>query len=201
MKKLILVAALLTSTAAFADNNTNTGQGNVINNHSNNGASIAPGGIDIDTSNRNTFAPVTINDNDLKNHQAQGQILHNENDNSNKGNKQTINIKDRLQAPAVFAPGLTNGFECNGSTTLGGSVAGFGIGGGSTHANEDCVNVYLANVLGRLGDTAGAWGILCESEKIAKHSKNCLTPSAGRSNANPVASSDYPTGRPARYTY
>ncbi|MCE9567452.1 MAG: hypothetical protein K8U57_36080 [Planctomycetes bacterium] len=85
----------------------------------------------------------------------------------------TITNKQRRQAPAVFAPGLVNGFDCNGSNT-GGISSPFGsIALGGTEANDDCLNVYLSRELERKGDADGAWGVLCESEKVRKHSSRC----------------------------
>lgn len=203
MNKLAFLTAILLSTAAFADTNQNVGTGNVINDvsgagnivNSNNGTNVS-GGITAKAYGGNA-------EQRQSQHQGQFQGQSSYNNNSNKGNTQSVSFKDRLQAPAVFAPGLANGFECNGSTTIGGSVAGFGVGGGSTHANEDCVNVYLAGVLLKMKDEEGAWGILCESPKIAKHAKNCLKPSAKASsnNSETVVKSEYPTGRSARYNY
>lgn len=203
MNKLVFLTAVLLSTAAFADTNTNNGVGNVINDvsgagnivNSNNGAHLG-GGIDIDNNNnvKAYGGDARAYGGDADAHSSSKSYSDAD---AKSSSKSEINIKDRLQAPAVFAPGLANGFECNGSTTIGGSVAGFGVGGGSTHANEDCVNVYLAGVLLKLKDEEGAWGILCESEKIAKHAKNCrkedIAPIASNRAKNKV-NSDYDFG-------
>lgn len=104
--------------------------------------------------------------------QAQGQTQNASSGVSGSGNS-SVSIRDRKQAPAVFAPGLTNGYDCNGSASFGGSVAGFGIGGGSTVVSEACENVFLFRVLKAEGDTEAAWGVLCETDKVRKHSKKC----------------------------
>ena len=73
----------------------------------------------------------------------------------------------------MFAPGLANGYDCNGSASFGGSIAGFGIGGGSTVVSEVCENVFLSRELERKGDNDASWGVLCEIDKVRKHSSKC----------------------------
>lgn len=209
MNKLVFLTAILLSTAAYATGNGNQSvdeglgiqgsnvNGSVITNNSNNGAHVG-GGIDIDNNNKAYGGNAVAFGGKGGEADARSNSKSYSDADAKSSSKSEINIKDRLQAPAVFAPGLANGFECNGSTTIGGSVAGFGVGGGSTHANEDCVNVYLAGVLLKLKDEDGAWGILCESDKIARHAEKCATKKLG--NLAPGASmdshgSEYPTGR------
>lgn len=94
---------------------------------------------------------------------------------------QKIEIKDRKQAPAVFAPGLANGYDCHGSASFGGSIAGIGIAGGSTMTSEACESVFLSRELERKGDNEGSWGVLCDVPQVRKHSKRCPQPVSGGS--------------------
>lgn len=189
MKRLLTTAAILAalSAPAFALNDNvitgNSGvanQGNLNNSTINNGAG-AGGTFNTGSTNTNVNSNVakggeafSASSSSAKQGQAQGQVQGQTATSGVEGSgNSSVAIKDRKQAPTVFAPGLVAGFDCMGSASVGGSVAGFGISGGSTSVNEDCINVYLSRELERKGDKAGSWGVLCESEKVRKHSANC----------------------------
>lgn len=197
-KLLIATALVAFATPAFAgifgdegnSINNNSGvanNGNIQNSVINNGA--GSGSTNLSNTSTNTNHNTNVNtavggsaksSSSAHQGQVQGQTATSGVEGS--GNS-SVTIKDRKQAPAVFAPGLVAGFDCMGSSSVGGSVAGFGISGGGTHVNEDCINVYLSRELERKGDKDGSWGVLCESEKVKKHSKHCPQPVSGGSNA------------------
>lgn len=206
MNKLLTTAAILAALAApaFALNDNNAvGNSGVVNqgnlNHSaiNNG-NYGSGSFSPSASSSSTNVNTNVaNGGSARQEQGQlqGQVQGQTATSgvSGSGNS-SVTIKDRKQAPAVFAPGLVAGFDCMGSASVGGSVAGFGISGGSTSVNEDCINVYLSRELERKGDKAGSWGVLCESEKVRKHSANC--PKDVEYEA-PVAGQEYPVNASA----
>lgn len=175
MKKLLITTAIIALAApALASGiggdsiNGNSGianNGTIQNSTLNNG--LGAGGT-VNTGSTN------VNANSSHSSAKQGQVQGQSATSGVQGSgNSSVTIKDRKQAPAVFAPGLVAGFDCLGSASIGGSVAGFGIGGGSTTANDDCINVYLARELERKGSKAGAWGVLCESPKVRKHAPEC----------------------------
>ncbi len=64
---------------------------------------------------------------------------------NNEGNAQSVAFNDKKQAPGVYAPGLTSGIDtCLGSVSAGGSIAGFGLTGGGTVVDENCVRIKLS---------------------------------------------------------
>jgi hypothetical protein len=81
----------------------------------------------------------------------------------------TVTLKDRRQAPAVVAPGLTAaGIEaCLGSVSVGGSGAGFGLTVGSTTLDKGCNIRLYARTLNALGYRTAATQMLCYDPEVA----------------------------------
>lgn len=90
----------------------------------------------------------------------------------NSGSPVTITQK-KPAANGTFAPGLVGTFDCLGSKSGGVGLYGVTVSGGGTEVNDDCVNVFLSRELERKGDSEGSWGVLCESEKVARRSPKC----------------------------
>lgn len=186
MNKLLTTAAILAALAApaFALNDNNAvgtsgvvNQGNLNNSAINNG-NYGSGSFSPSASSSSTNVNTNVanggsarQEQDQLQGQVQGQTASS--GVSGSGNS-SVTIKDRKQAPAVFAPGLVAGFDCMGSTSLGASLAGVGVGGGSTHSDEDCVGVYLYRVAKyeeKDDETAG--NLLCDIPKYARNSAKC----------------------------
>jgi hypothetical protein len=89
---------------------------------------------------------------------------------SGSGNS-SVTIKDRKQAPAVFAPGLVAGFDCLGSATLGGSIAGIGGALGSTSANIDCLRMRYSDRAALKGKHKASLALLCMNEEFRQAMK------------------------------
>lgn len=151
---LSLVLALL-STAALANNLNQSGLGNVANQNNNSNS----------------------NSNHNSNHQSQGQHQSSYNRNSNDGNSQVTTFSDKRQAPAVSAPALSSGFDtCLGSASIGGSVAGFGITGGKTVVDENCIRLKNSERAYRLGFKKNALYLMCLNEEFRAGQKLESTP-------------------------
>ena len=80
----------------------------------------------------------------------------------------TINNRDSLNTPSVFAPGLAAaGIEsCLGSASMGGSVAGFGLSFGSTMLDRGCQIRLYARTLNALGYRRAATQMLCNDPEV-----------------------------------
>jgi hypothetical protein len=80
----------------------------------------------------------------------------------------TINNHEARNTPSVFAPGLASaGVEsCLGSSSMGGSVAGFGISFGSTMVDRGCQIRLYARTLFALGYRRAATQILCNDPEV-----------------------------------
>jgi hypothetical protein len=80
-----------------------------------------------------------------------------------------VNVRQRLQAPAVAAPGLAAaGFEaCLGSVSVGGSGAGFGLSVGSTTLDKGCNIRLYARTLFAMGYKDAATQMLCYDADVA----------------------------------
>jgi hypothetical protein len=55
------------------------------------------------------------------------------------GNSSSVNVEDRLQAPAVFAPSMSSGHPCAIPTSVGISIIGGGISGGANSIDKVCM--------------------------------------------------------------
>ena len=80
----------------------------------------------------------------------------------------TINNREGRNTPSVFAPGLAAaGIEsCLGSSSMGGSVAGFGISFGSTMVDRGCQIRLYARTLNALRYRRAATQILCNDPEV-----------------------------------
>ncbi len=158
MITLATVAMAFIASHAFAnDNQTVSGAGNVVeqNSHNINGNSNtgtnAGGNINVAGGSAKAYGgdawASAKQDQKQQQQQEQGQMQFNssKNENNNDGNKQSVSFSDKKQAPGVYAPGLTSGIDtCLGSVSAGGSIAGFGLTGGGTVVDENCVRIKLS---------------------------------------------------------
>ena len=69
--------------------------------------------------------------------------------------------------PNVIAPNILPTSPCMGSTSIGGSVAGFGIGGGTSWKDGDCGYRETARVFMQAGKMDDGLAVLCASEYAA----------------------------------
>lgn len=74
--------------------------------------------------------------------------------------------KDRAQAPAVGAPGLTSFGGCKGSVSGGVGVAGFGIALGTTVPDEECQRLNNAAFLASHGHPDAAIALVCRNAGV-----------------------------------
>jgi len=99
--------------------------------------------------------------------------------NSLKGNSfdQRFDSHNKIQAsdlsrqvPAAIAPALTTTLTetCHGSMSMGMGVAGFGMSGGATYTDEECVRRLDARQLHMLGRPDIAFAMMCDSELVRK---------------------------------
>lgn len=100
-----------------------------------------------------------------------GNANGNNNGNGNgNGNSSSAAIMYRYpqNTPSVFAPGLNAaGIEsCLGSSSMGGSVAGFGVSFGSTVEDRGCQLRLYARTLYALGYKRAATRILCNDPQV-----------------------------------
>jgi hypothetical protein len=71
--------------------------------------------------------------------------------------------------PNVVVPNIYPTAPCMGSSALGGSVAGFGIGGGTSWVYENCEHRENARLLHGMGDVPNAKIALCMQTTMAAH--------------------------------
>ena len=71
--------------------------------------------------------------------------------------------------PNVIVPNVYPTAPCMGSSALGGSVAGFGIGGGTSWVYENCEHRENARLLHGMGDVTNAKIALCMQTTMAAH--------------------------------
>jgi hypothetical protein len=71
--------------------------------------------------------------------------------------------------PSVVAPALTTTLTetCHGSTTAGGSGAGFGLAFGSTWKDEECIRRLHARELRAMGQSGVSMQVMCGSDVVA----------------------------------
>lgn len=189
MKTLIAMTALalLASAPAYAisDDIATANNGSVANTGTINGSNIVTnsgaGAGASSASVKNTNVNTSASSSSARQQQKQGQVQFSDSQASVKGsgnseNSNSVTVshteKRRPVNPAI-APGLVAAFDCLGSVSGGAGLAAVNLSFGSTNTNEDCINVYLSRELERKGDVAGSWGVLCESEKVQKHSPEC----------------------------
>ena len=92
--------------------------------------------------------------------QAQEQI---------QGNTQTLSVSqpDSIKVknvPAVFAPGAYPTAPCRVAGSIGGAVAGFGIGGGGSKEDKECTRRETARMFWSFGQPEAALTLLCLSK-------------------------------------
>ena len=90
--------------------------------------------------------------------------------NNGNGNSSSATISNRYpqNTPSVFAPGLNAASieSCMGSTSMGGSIAGFGISFGSTTEDRGCQLRLYSRTLYALGHRRAATQILCNDPQV-----------------------------------
>jgi hypothetical protein len=88
---------------------------------------------------------------------------------SGNSTSSTASVRQRLQAPAIAAPGLAAaGIEaCLGSVSVGGSGAGFGLTIGSTTLDKGCNIRLYARTLLAMGYKEAATQMLCYDADVA----------------------------------
>ena len=152
---MILIGATVLSVFvawnAFADSLNQSGVGNVATQNSNNNNGIINSGTGAGGSITNTATggagghggSAYASGGSAHSTSIQGQ--HQDATANNEGNDQSVAFNDKKQAPGVYAPGLTSGIDtCLGSVSAGGSIAGFGLTGGGTVVDENCVRIKLS---------------------------------------------------------
>lgn len=95
---------------------------------------------------------------------------------ANQGNSQSITYNSSMPddqsiktVPTAFAPSLTTTLTetCMGSSSVGGSVLGFGLSAGSTWRDQECMRRLNARELSNtLGDRQAARELMCGNEQI-----------------------------------
>jgi len=105
----------------------------------------------------------------------------------NDGNSLSVDASERTtvngsdlgdRVPDVVAPGLTTTLSetCMGSISLGASFSGFGLGGGKTLIDADCVNRLNAREIARMGHVDVATEIMCENDVVRQAFKLAAKP-------------------------
>lgn len=163
MKKLILsaaVAAALCANVAVASDDDHRGSNTtatqrVENTNRNTNTNRNSNRNTNQNSNRNT------NTNRNSNRQNQSQTANGGSasstataSNNSSGNNTTFNesYRDRLQAAQAYAPGLTSGIDtCLGSASVGAQTQLFGVSGGKTVVDENCVLIKNTKLLLEMG--------------------------------------------------
>lgn len=80
--------------------------------------------------------------------------------------------------PTVTSPGLSTTLTetCMGSTSGGVGVAGFGVSGGTTWSDENCVRRLDSRHLAAMGDLATARELMCNNEEVREAAKRVGRP-------------------------
>lgn len=93
----------------------------------------------------------------------------------NAGNKQSITfnstaVKQHKNTPSVVAPALSSTLTdtCMGSITGGAAAAGWGISGGKTYVDEECVRRLHSKFLASAGQGEIAMQLMCGSPMVAE---------------------------------
>lgn len=93
----------------------------------------------------------------------------------NAGNKQAITfnstaVKQHKNTPGLVAPALSSTLTdtCMGSVSAGVSGAGFGVTGGKTYVDQECVRRLHSKFLATSGQPEVAMQIMCGSEFVAE---------------------------------
>lgn len=93
---------------------------------------------------------------------SSGTVTENHNINTNLSGTTTLK-----NVPNVVPPNILPTSPCMGSTSIGGSVAGFGIGGGTSWKDGDCGYRETARVFMQAGRMEDGIAVLCASEYAA----------------------------------
>ena len=104
----------------------------------------------------------------------------------NAGNKQSITFnsttaKQHKNVPGIVAPSLTTTLTdtCMGSITGGASAAGWGLSGGKTYVDEECVRRLHSKFLAEAGQGGVAMQVMCGSDIVAAAAKSYAERTAG----------------------
>ena len=195
MKKIIAILFLMVSAVSFADNVSDSTSGAIANSNtsstSTSGAATATTGATSAGSTASTGAS------------SAGSTLNLDQSAKNSGN--VVNHASDLSnmVPGAVAPNLATTLTetCMGSSSVGGSGAGFGFSFGTTWRDSACVRRLDARQLSAFGELAIAKEIMCDSDLVreaaVRAGRACVadggTPIGAVATAAPVQVQEVPT--------